>query len=132
MPQPENPTWREIFDAAGDYLRHDLDVSKSLWADAWLAMGRELAAIALAIVSTKELGQEPGQIHSSYGGYFHGVLAKHKSGELHLERTVWDLRRKIDPERYASRERTRRRDAYAASRPGSIGGGRIGAGSDGP
>ena len=28
-----NPTWPEIIDAA-DWLRHDLDVSKSLWGDA--------------------------------------------------------------------------------------------------
>ena len=50
-----NPTWPEIIDAA-DWLRRDLGVSKSLWGDACLAMGRELAAVALAIVSTKEAG----------------------------------------------------------------------------
>jgi replication initiation protein RepC len=105
-----DPTWRDIIDAA-DWLRHDLDISKSLWGDACVAMGRELAAQALAIVSTKELGQEPGQIHSSHGGYFRGVVAKHVAGELHLERTVWDLRHKIDPERYAARSRARRRNA---------------------
>jgi replication initiation protein RepC len=48
-----NPTWPDIVDAA-DWLRHDLGVSKSLWSNACLAMGRELAAVALAIVSTKE------------------------------------------------------------------------------
>ena len=50
-----NPTWPDIIDAA-DWLRHDLGVSKSLWGDACLAMGRDLAAVALAIVSTKEPG----------------------------------------------------------------------------
>ena len=53
-----NPTWPDIVDAA-DWLRHDLGVSKSLWGDACLAMGRELAAVALAIVSTKEAGAFP-------------------------------------------------------------------------
>ena len=53
-----NPTWPDIVDAA-DWLRHDLGVSKSLWGDACLAMGRELAAVALAIVSTKERGAFP-------------------------------------------------------------------------
>jgi Replication protein C C-terminal region len=50
--QRPNPAWSDIIEAA-DWLRHDLGVSKSLWGDACLAMGRELAAVALAIVSTK-------------------------------------------------------------------------------
>jgi Replication protein C C-terminal region len=41
-----SPTWPELVDAA-DWLRHDLDVSKPLWGEACLAMGREQAAIAL-------------------------------------------------------------------------------------
>ena len=52
LPRP-NPTWPEVVDAA-DWLRHDLDVSKPLWGEACLAMGREQAAIALAVVSTKD------------------------------------------------------------------------------
>jgi hypothetical protein len=43
------------------------------------------------------------------------MVAKHAAGELHLERTVWALRRGIDPERYAGRPRTSRRDAYLPS-----------------
>ena len=88
-----NPTWPEIVDAA-DWLRHDLGVSKSLWGDACLAMGRELAAVALAIVSTKEAEH----FQTSPGGYFHGMVTKAKAGELHLERTVWALRRASEPE----------------------------------
>ena len=90
-----NPTWPEIVDAA-DWLRHDLGVSKSLWGDACLAMGRELAAVALAIVSTKEAEH----FQTSPGGYFHGMVAKAKAGELHLERTVWALRRASEPEHH--------------------------------
>ena len=89
-----NPTWPEIIDAA-DWLRHDLDVSKPLWGDACLAMGRELAAVALAIVSTKEAEH----FRTSPGGYFHGMVAKARAGELHLERSVWALRRASQPER---------------------------------
>jgi replication initiation protein RepC len=88
-----NPTWPEIVDAA-DWLRHDLDVSKPLWGDACLAMGRELAAVALAIVSTKEAEH----FRTSPGGYFHGMVAKARAGDLHLERTVWALRRASQPE----------------------------------
>jgi replication initiation protein RepC len=98
-----NPAWPEIVDAAGDWLRQELGVSKSLWGEACLAMGRELAAVALAIVSTKD----PEHFTSSPGGYFNGMVAKHVAGELHLERTVWALRRAIEPQRHAGRGRNR-------------------------
>jgi replication initiation protein RepC len=105
-----NPTWPDIIDAA-DWLRHDLGVSKSLWGDACLAMGRELAAVALAIVSTKD----PEHFRTSPGGYFHGMVAKAKAGELHLERTVWALRRASEPERHPGRaEGSDRRDGPRA------------------
>jgi replication initiation protein RepC len=81
------PTWREIIDAA-DWLRHDLGVSKSLWGEACLAMGREEAAIALAIVSAKPAEH----FRTSPGGYFHGMVEKAKAGDLHLSRTIWALR----------------------------------------
>ena len=87
-----NPTWPEIIDAA-DWLRHDLDVSKSLWGDACVTMGRDLAAVALAIVSTKD----PEHFRTTPGGYFHGMVQKAKAGELHLERTLWALRRAAEP-----------------------------------
>jgi replication initiation protein RepC len=87
-----NATWPEIIDAA-DWLRHDLDVSKPLWGEACLTMGRDLAAVALAIVSTKE----PDHFRTTPGGYFHGMVQKAKAGELHLERTVWALRRVAQP-----------------------------------
>jgi replication initiation protein RepC len=51
-------------------------------------MGREQAAIALAIVSAKPAEH----FTSSPGGYFHGMVAKAKAGELNLARTVWGLR----------------------------------------
>jgi replication initiation protein RepC len=91
--QRPDPTWPDIVNAA-DWLRHDLGVSKSLWGDACLAMGRELAAVALAIVSTKEAEH----FQTTPGGYFHGMVAKARAGELHLERTVWALRRASEPE----------------------------------
>ncbi len=92
LPRP-NPSWPEIVDAA-DWLRHDLGVSKSLWGEACLAMGRELAAVALAIVSAKEAEH----FRTTPGGYFHGMVAKAAAGELHLERTVWAMRRAATPQ----------------------------------
>ena len=88
-----NPTWSEIIDAA-DWLRHDLDVSKPLWGEACLTMGRDLAAVALAIVSTKE----PEHFRTTPGGYFRGMVQKANAGELHLERTVWAMRRATQPD----------------------------------
>jgi len=81
------PTWPAVVDAA-DWLRGELGVSKSLWGEACLAMGREEAAIAVAIVSAKPLGH----FRSSPGGYFHGMVAKAKAGDLNLARTIWGLR----------------------------------------
>jgi replication initiation protein RepC len=81
------PTWPAVVDAA-DWLRGELGVSKSLWGEACLAMGREEAAIAVAIVSAKPAGH----FRSSPGGYFHGMVAKAKTGELNLARTIWGLR----------------------------------------
>ena len=52
-----------------------------------------MAAVALAIVSTKR----PEHFRTTPGGYFHGMVQKAKAGELHLERTVWALRRANQP-----------------------------------
>ena len=87
-----DPNWPEIVDAA-DWLRHDLDVSKPLWGEACLAMGREKAAIAIAIVSTKD----PEHFRTTAGGYFHGMVVKAKAGELNLDRTLWAMRGAINP-----------------------------------
>ena len=59
-------------------------------------VGAIASAVALAIVSTKE----PEHFRTSPGGYFHGMVAKARAGELHLERTVWALRRASEPDRH--------------------------------
>lgn len=56
-------------------------------------MGREQAAIAVAIVSAKPAEH----FRSTPGGYFHGMVAKAKAGELNLARTVWGLRQARSP-----------------------------------
>jgi replication initiation protein RepC len=72
-------------------------------------MGREKAAIAIAIVSTKD----PAHFRTSAGGYFHGMVAKAKAGGLNLDRTLWGMRRANEP------------------RPAGKHGGRAGKGGDG-
>ena len=37
----ETPSWRDIVDAAGSWLRPELGVSPSLWGEACRIMGRE-------------------------------------------------------------------------------------------
>lgn len=82
-----SPTWPEIVDAA-DWLRHDLGISKPLWGEACLIMGREQAAIAVAIVAAKP----PGHFRTSPGGYYRGMVTKARVGELNLARTIWGIR----------------------------------------
>jgi replication initiation protein RepC len=81
------PKWPDIVDAA-DWLRDELGISTFIWGDACMTMGREQAAIAVAIVSTKP----PGHFRGSAGAYFHGMVSRAKSGELHLTRTIWGMR----------------------------------------
>jgi replication initiation protein RepC len=82
-----SPKWPEIVEAA-DWLRDELGISKSIWGDACLAMGREQAAIAVAIVSAKP----PNHFRGSPGAYFHGMVARAKAGELHPSGTIWAIR----------------------------------------
>jgi replication initiation protein RepC len=82
-----DPTWSDIVDAAYG-MRHELDISKTSWAEACDAMGREMAAIAVAIVSTKD----PNYFTRTAGHYFHGMVQRAKKGDLNLYRTIWGLR----------------------------------------
>jgi replication initiation protein RepC len=87
-----DPTWPDVIEAASS-LRADLDISKSLWGEACLTMGREQAAVAVAIVSAKD----PTYFRTTAGGYFHGMVIKAKIGELNLDRTLWGMRRASEP-----------------------------------
>jgi replication initiation protein RepC len=54
-------------------------------------MGREKAAVAIAIVST----EDPARFRTTAGGYFHGMVTKAKAG--HLDRTLWGMRKANEP-----------------------------------
>jgi replication initiation protein RepC len=82
------PVWADIVNAAGQGLRIELGISLSLWGEACRVMGREQAAVALAIVSTKP----EAYFTRGAGGYFAGMVRKAERGELHLERTLWALK----------------------------------------
>lgn len=83
------PDWADIVSAASEGLRHELGVSQALWGEACLGVGRPLAAVALAIVSTKP----PAHFTRGAGGYFAAMIKRAKTGELHLDRSLWKLRR---------------------------------------
>jgi replication initiation protein RepC len=109
-----DPTWPQVVDAAA-FLRSDLGVSKSLWGEACVAMGREKAAIAIAIVSTKD----PAHFRTSAGGYFHGMVTKARAGHLNLDRTLWGMRKANDPRPSgkATGARSRAGEGRAATEP---------------
>ena len=56
------PVWRDIVDAAG-WLRGEMGISRPLWGEACVAMGRERAAVAVALVS-----EGGGHFRTSPGG----------------------------------------------------------------
>jgi len=85
----EFPGWADVVNAAGDGLRHELGVSQALWGEACLAVGRQIAAVALAVVSTKPNSH----FTRGAGGYFAAMIKRAKSGELRLDRSLWKLRR---------------------------------------
>jgi replication initiation protein RepC len=83
-------TWSAVVEAAL-WLSGQLGINRTLWARACQTMGREYAAVALALVSTKPAGH----FTSGPGGYFAGMLRKYENGELHLDRTLWKLRDRL-------------------------------------
>jgi replication initiation protein RepC len=86
-PRTDDMTWPAIIEAAL-WLSGELGINRTLWARACQMMGREYAAVALAIVSTRPAGH----FTSGPGGYFAGMLRKFERGELCLSRTLWKLK----------------------------------------
>ena len=77
------PVWRDIVDAA-DWLRGEMGISRSLWGEACLAMGRECAAVAVGLVSVRPAEH----FRTSPGGYFHGMVRKAKAAKVHVPRRL--------------------------------------------
>jgi replication initiation protein RepC len=85
-------TWPAIVEAA-HYLSGELGINQTLWARACTAMGREYAAVAVAIVSTRPHEH----FTSGPGGYFAGMLRKFEKNpqDLCLNRTLWALKNEV-------------------------------------
>jgi len=83
----DDKNWPALIEAAL-WLSGEMQINRTLWARACQVMGREYAAVALAIVSTRPAGH----FTSGPGGYFAGMLRKFERGELCLGRTLWKLK----------------------------------------
>jgi replication initiation protein RepC len=87
LPHSRDFLFEAIVEAAF-WLCGEMGINHTLWARACQLMGRETAAVALAIVSTRP----DTHFTSGPGGYFAGMMRKFEKGELHLERTLWRLK----------------------------------------
>jgi replication initiation protein RepC len=66
-----------------------LGVSETLWGEACRIVGRQMAVVILAVVSTKPKEQFTRGTH----GYFAAMIKRARTGELHVDRSLWKLRR---------------------------------------
>ena len=89
-PRYDDKSWPALIEAAL-WLSGEMGINRTLWARACNVMGREYAAVALALVSTRPAGH----FTSGPGGYFAGMLRKFERGELCLSRTLWKLKDEI-------------------------------------
>jgi replication initiation protein RepC len=110
MPARRNDKdWAAIVEAAL-FLSGEMDINRTLWARACDVMGREYAAVAVAIVSTRP----EGHFTSGPGGYFAGMLRKFEKNpqDLCLGRTLW----KLKDEAWGKRGHKARRELEKARR----------------
>jgi replication initiation protein RepC len=89
-PRYDDKSWSALIEAAL-WLSGEMGINRTLWSRACHVMGREYAAVALALVSTRPAAH----FTSGPGGYFAGMLRKFERGELCLSRTLWKLKDEI-------------------------------------
>ena len=82
-------TWRSV-DAGAARMARDMGVNARSWHQAGLDMGIEQRCVAIGLVADLLAS---GRILSTAGQYFGGMLKRAQQGELHLDRSVWGLRR---------------------------------------
>lgn len=79
-------TWRELFETAAQ-VRAWLGVSEHAWDEARAELGDNLAAAAIALILQKHSSGEV----AKPGGYLRTMTVRHRSGELHLARSLYGL-----------------------------------------
>lgn len=81
----DRPGWSDVIDAA-DYLGQGLGISRDAWRIACHTMGRDGAAISVALIAANAANIE------TPGGYLRGMIRKAQDGELHLGPSVYGVR----------------------------------------
>ncbi len=82
------PDWPAVSQAAST-LAQEMGIPPGLYGQACRRLGRQPAALAVALISTRE----PAHFHTAGpGGYLRGMLRRAERGELHLERSLHGLR----------------------------------------
>ena len=81
----EDASWTNIVEAAF-YLRSDLGISQDAWVRACQVLGRQQAAVAVAVIDAKSE-----QIESP-GGYLRAMTDRAKTGELRLAASIYGLK----------------------------------------
>jgi hypothetical protein len=115
--------WRAIVEAAL-FLSCEMGINRTLWGRACDVMGREYAAVAMAIVSTRPAEH----FTSGPGGYFPGMLRKFEKNpqDLCLSRTLWKLKDETwgtqGHKERREREKARRRSSGLEPMTTSVGG----------
>ena len=86
----EAVSWR-VVDGAASRMARDLGINTGCWQQALVEMGLEQRCIAIGLVAELLAAK---RINTTAGQYFGGMLKRARSGELHLDRSVWGFRRK--------------------------------------
>jgi len=84
----DRPDWGDVADAAA-VLAQDMAIPRVLYGEACRLLGRRMAAIAVAVISTKASGHFR---QAGPGGYLRGMLRRAREGALHLDRSIFGLR----------------------------------------
>jgi replication initiation protein RepC len=91
---PNGVSWREIVETAENVVRVSLQIPQSTWKSACRVMGRERAAVAVALIYEK---YQAGLILSA-GAYLNGMISKAESGQLALSSSLFHWRSKAGKE----------------------------------
>lgn len=83
-----NPAWDDLHRATST-MRHSLGIRIGCWVDALDKLGPDAAAVALMIAAERH---SRGEIRSTPGAYFAGMVGKAKRGELDLAKSLWGFR----------------------------------------
>ena len=82
--------WNDVYRAA-ERLRSMIGITDEAWHVATRILGHAVAAVAVALICDK---YEGGEIRSP-GGYLRGIVERARSGELHLDRSIFGRLSKI-------------------------------------